>query len=482
MKKISIILILFVGLFASCEKEFLETAPTNQISDADVFNTAAGAQTVLDGVLRELRAYQGSHDVFGVKAIDLAWDLMGEDIVCPRSHWFVYDYQVDNRGATYRRPRTTWALFYRVINNVNNILINADNISFESLAQEANIRGQALALRAYSYFNLVTIFQFTYLGHENDPGVPIYLTPTTEGNPREQVSVVYQQIITDLDEAIDLMEANTPARRHISDITLEVVHGIRARVALEMGEWATAESHAAEARAPYSLDTRTQWASGFSSYSTANWMWGLEINDEQSTIYASLPSHLDMSVYGYAGLGYMPKYMSAALYALLPDDDIRKEVVTVVDIGGTDFHINYKYNSAAAGKGFASDYVMMRPEEMLLIEAEAIARQGGRDSEVQALLDELHAVRQTAPVPVTATGSALLDLVLLERRFELWGEGFRGRDIKRLKIPLDRTGSNHDVTVCNTLYEDAEFLGFLYKIPQGEIDANDNLTEADQNQ
>ena len=77
MKKISIILILFVGLFASCEKKFLETSPTNQISDQDVFNTAAGAQTVLDGVLRELRAYQGSHDVFGSKAIDLAWDLMG---------------------------------------------------------------------------------------------------------------------------------------------------------------------------------------------------------------------------------------------------------------------------------------------------------------------------------------------------------------------------------------------------------------------
>ena len=482
MKKISIILILFVGLFASCEKKFLETSPTNQISDQDVFNTAAGAQTVLDGVLRELRAYQGSHDVFGSKAIDLAWDLMGEDIVCTNFHWFGYDHQVDNRGATYRRPRTTWALFYRVINNVNNILVNAENISFVDATQEANIVGQALALRAYSYFNLVTIFQFTYLGHENDLGVPIYLTPTTEGNPRAPVSEVYSQIVSDLDEAITLMTANTPARRHISDLTLEVVHGLRARVALEMGDWAAAEDHAATARAPYDLNTRTQWASGFSSYSTSNWMWGLEVNEEQSTIYASFPSHLDMSVGGYAGLGYSPKYMSAALFAQLADDDIRKEVVVVNNIGGVDYHINYKFNAAAAGKDFSADYVMMRPEEMLLIEAEAIARQGGRDTEVQALLDDLHAVRQTAPVPVTETGAALLDLVLLERRFELWGEGFRGRDIKRLKIPLDRTGSNHDVTICGTLYEDAEYEGFLYKIPQGEIDANDNISEADQNQ
>ncbi|MCA1757109.1 MAG: RagB/SusD family nutrient uptake outer membrane protein [Bacteroidales bacterium] len=480
MKKISLILILFVGLFSACEKEFLETAPTNQISDADVFKTAAGAQTVLDGVLRKMRAYNTAHDDFGVKAIDLAWDLMGEDITCTRVHWFGYDYRLDNRGATYRRPRTSWSLFYQVINNVNNILVNADNISFESAEQEASIRGQAQALRGYAYYNLMLLFQFTYLGHESDPGVPVYLEPTTEGNPRSSVTEVYNRITTDLDDAIALMTANeSTTRRHISDLTLDVVHGIRARVALEMGEWGLAESHAATARADYDLNNRDQFAAGFSSYSSAEWMWGLEINEEQSTIYASFPSHLDMSVGGYAGLGYSPKYMSEALYNMLPADDIRSELVT---ISGSGYHINYKFNAALAGKDFSADYVMMRPEEMLLIEAEAIARQGSRDTEVQALLDELHAVRQTAPVLVTATGTALLDLVLLERRFELWGEGFRGRDIKRLKIPLDRTGSNHNVTVCGTLYEDAEFLGFLYKIPQGEIDANNALTEADQNQ
>jgi len=481
MKKIAIILILSAGIFSSCEKEFLETAPTNQISDADVFRTADGAQTVLDGVLRDLRVYRSAHDFFGAKAIDLAFDLMGEDIVCTKFHHFGYDYRLDNRGATYRRPRTTWQLFYRVINNVNNILVNADDISFESLEQEANIRGQALALRAYSYFNLVTIFQYTYLGHENDPGVPIYLEPTTEGNPRAPVSDVYNRIVTDLDDAISLLTANTPARRHISDLSLEVIHGLRARVALEMGVWDAAESHASEARVPYSLDSRSDFSAGFSAYSSHNWMWGLEVNDEQSTIYASFPSHIDMSIGGYAGLGYSPKYMSAALYDTIPDDDIRKELVVEDMIGGEPFHINYKFNAAAAGKGFSADYVMMRPEEMLLIEAEAIARQGGRDTEVQALLDELHAARQTTPVPVTATGADLLDLVLLERRIELWGEGFRGRDIKRLKIALDRTGSNHDITICRILEAEPEYEGYLYKIPQGEIDANDNINEEDQN-
>ena len=144
MKKISILLVVVVGFLASCSQDFLETSPTNQVSDADVFKTAAGAQTVLDGVSRRLRSYSEAHDVFGQKAIDLAWDLMGEDVVCRRSHWFVYDYQLDNRQAAYRRPRTTWALYYIVINNVNNILANADNIAFSSGEEEASIKGQGI--------------------------------------------------------------------------------------------------------------------------------------------------------------------------------------------------------------------------------------------------------------------------------------------------------------------------------------------------
>jgi hypothetical protein len=481
MKKINILLALLVGLTVSCSKDYLETSPTNQVSDVDVFKTAAGAQTVLDGVSRKLREYNTSPDDFGHKALDLAWDLMGEDVICTRFHWFIWDYQLDNRMASYRRSITTWELYYIVINNVNNILINADNIPWTSAAQEASIKGQALSLRAFAYFNLVTLYQFTYIGHESLPGVPIYTEPTTEGHARATVQEVYDLIVSDLDEAISLMSADPSPRRHISDIDLSVAHGLRARVALQMGDWAEAEEQASLAREDYNLNTADEFATGFADYQQSTWMWGLAINDEQSTIYASWFSHMDMSIGGYAGLGYMPKYMSAALYNQLPADDIRATLCAPVEYGGVTYHINYKFNSYLAGKVFAADYVMMRPEEMLLIEAEAIARQGSRDTEVQVLLDELHAVRQAAPVPVTATGAALLDLVLLERRFELWGEGFRGRDIKRLKLALDRTGSNHDAALCLVSTMPAEDNRWNYQIPQGEIDANPYIDEEDQN-
>ncbi len=483
MKRISIIIVLLAGLCFSCSDDFLETKPTDQIDANEVFKTAAGAQTVLDGISRSLRVapIASRDDWFGVKSFDIMWDLMGDDIVCTQQGWFIYDYQLDYRMAYWARCSYPWTLYYQVINNANNILAHAETIPFESDSQRAGILGQALAYRAWAYFNLVNIYQFTYIGHESAPGVPVYTEPTTSGNGRGTVQNVYDRITADLGEAIDLMTENPSPRRHISDIDLSVAHGIYARVALQMGNWARAETEAATARQSYSLNTRSDFASGFSVYSRSVWMWGMEINNEQSTGYGSFPSHMDMTINGYAGSGSMPKYISIALYNMMADDDIRKQLCEAYDDGSAIHYINYKFNASLSGKSFAADQVLMRPEEMLLIQAEAIARQGGRDTDAQALLNDLHAVRQVTPVPVTSTGTALLDAILLERRFELWGEGFRGRDIKRLKIALDRTGSDHDQALCLYMTAEPESVLWNYQIPQSEIDANPNMDESDQN-
>lgn len=475
MKRLSLVFIILVGLLSSCSEEFLETSPTNQISDADVFKTVQGCQTVLDGTLRFMRVYESNHDQFGVKAIDLALDLMGDDIVVAEHHHFGWDYKLDNNQATYRRPLYVWTRFYNIINNMNNILFYVDEASAESAAQKANVKAQALALRGYAYHNLAENFQHAYTLDASAPGVPIYTEPTTEGKAREPLSAVYQQAIDDLDEAIALMTANPYPRRHISDITLEVAHGLRARVALYMEDWPNARDHALAARTGYSLNTRAQYTNGFDNHQTMSWMWGLEVNEEQSTIYASLFSHIDMTIGGYAGLGYSRKLVNSTLYNLMDDDDIRKQLIVTADL------INLKFN-AGAGKGFSADYVMMRPEEMLLIEAEA--RYHLNDvTGAQGLIEDLRDVRYATPSTVTETGQALLDIIYLERRIELWGEGFRMRDIRRLQLPLDRTGGSHTSYSNDPMYLQlpANSPLFIYKIPQREIDNNPNIGEADQN-
>ena len=472
------VILLFVY---SCDDQYLETQPTNQVSGEAVFQTADGVQTLLDGVLRDMRSQHGSpnqHDQFGVKAIDLCIDLMGEDIVPETFHWFGVDYIYRNRSAVSHRPLYVWSLFYRIIYNVNSVIHNVDGVSAQDESRKDHLKAQALALRSYAYFQLIQLFQHTYKGHEDAPGVPLYTSTDIEGKARSTVSEVYDQIVQDLDESIQLFEGSNHSQRHISDPSVNVAKGLRARVALVMQDWETAAQMADEARQGYDLMPPDQFSAGFDNSTEQNWMWGLEVNNEQSTTYASWFSHMDWTIGGYCGYGIIPKSYNLKLYHQMDNGDVRKQLIDASSIE-TGRLIPYKF-AAGGDKGFAADYVMMRPEEMVLIEAEARAMLE-EYPEAAGLLEELRNMRYDSPVSVSLTGDALLEEIYTERRIELWGEGFAGLDIKRLKLPVDRTDSNHKPDVSTVMTLPAESSKLNYQIPQEEIDANPNIGEEDQN-
>ncbi|MFW6289518.1 MAG: RagB/SusD family nutrient uptake outer membrane protein [Mariniphaga sp.] len=478
MNKNVLYLVALTFLIVSCSDDYLETNPTNQVSDQVVFNTVDGAQTVLDGVLRDMRfQHSGMHDQFGVKSVDLASDLMGEDMVVEKFHWFGADYRFENHGAKGFRSVYTWTLFYRMIYNLNEIINQVDDAKAGNEAQKKQLKAQALSLRAWSYFQLIQLYQHTYAGHEDAPGVPVYVEADKTGNSRSTVAEVYEQVTADLDEAMQLFGESNQARRHISNLDLNVAKGLRARVALVMRDWDVAAEMASGAREGYTIMTVDEYSSGFDDYTQQNWIWGLEVNAEQSTTYASWVSHVDWSVGGYAGYGFSRKSVSSKLYDLMADGDVRKQLVDTTFMPGT-----FRPNKFSAGddKGFAADLVLMRPEEMLLIEAEAKARMGQED-EARNLLRELRNKRMTETGSVDASGEQLIEEILLERRIELWGEGFGLLDIKRLKKGIDRTNSNHKPAVAKTMTLEAESPKFNFQIPQQEIDSNPNISEADQN-
>lgn len=466
----------------SCQKDFLETTPTNQISDQLVFTTVEGAQTVLDGISRRMRAAGQYHDQFGVKTIDLAMDLMSEDISLSASHWFGLDYRFNNHLATYTRTSYNWSLLYGIINNTNSIIEHVDKSQSNSKTINNNLKAQAYALRGYSYFQLIQLYQFTYKGNENAPGVPIYTKTSLEGAPRSSVEEVYRQITADLDEAIRLFAANPLTRRHISDININVAKGLRARVALVMNDWEKAAEMAAGARQGYSLMTPAQYSAGFDNFTEQNWMWGLVINDEQSTTFGSWFSHMDWSLNGYCGAGFSRKSWSLALYNKMDNSDIRKKLIDISQYEPTTNKNWIVPNKFKAGndKGWAADYVMMRPEEMLLIEAEAKARLK-QDSAARELLRLLRNSRYETPATVNSSGDQLIEEIILERRIELWGEGFAAMDLKRLKRGIDRNNSNHLPLVAQQMVIQPNDPRWLLRIPQAEINANPMISEADQN-
>lgn len=485
MKKIFITICsvaMVLTILSSCKKEYLQTAPTGSVPSDGVFTTVDGALVALNGTYRYMWNSLSNHGNFGQKAADLTMDCMGNDMVIHGTSygWF----NAENRFIAHLNPAAgtrsalTWEYYYRVINNANIILKNIDGISGPT-ADKDYIKGQALALRAYNYFYLVNLFQHTYKGNEDKPGVPLYTEPIITGKPRGKVSDVYTQIIADLKAAETLLAGKT--KKQFAHINQATVKGIYARVALQMEDYATAATKAAEARASYPLMTNAQYTSGF-SVKNGEWIWGLEIPNDQATIFASFFSHFDANTLSYAQLG-MQKKMPKDLYDRIPDGDVRKTNFRTPGTATSTFpdYSQNKFRLPTAGS-WAADYILLRSAEMYLIEAESHARLGDV-TKAKTALETLIKPRFASYV-APSTAPELLAEALLQRRIELWGEGFSLLDLKRLKLPLNRaSGTGNHVPAIAVIYTlPVGDKDWLFRIPQSEIDASDAIGPEDQNQ
>lgn len=473
-------------MLVGCEKEYLETTPNSDVPNELVFSTTDGALVGLNGIYRFMWASE-NHDAFGQKALDIAMDYMGNDMFTPvRGYgWFVADYNLSSITTATATSRSgyAWRHYYRIIFNANNLIANIDNATGTE-DEKAYIKGNALAIRAYAYFYLINLYQHTYVGHENAPGVPLYTEPNVEGKGRGTVQEVYDQIVADLTQAETLLEGKT-RKVNPSHINAAVAKGLHARVALQMEDYAKAATKANEARQGYTLMNATAYQNGFSTYNS-EWMWGLDIPNDQATIYASFYSHMDNTAGGYAGLG-STKLITKELYDQIPDGDVRKELYQAPVAGNDgDFenYASFKFRKPLSNS-WEGDYVLMRASEMYLIEAEALAKLG-REAEAVEVLETLVQARYPEYTAPATAGQALIDEIILQRRIELWGEGFSLLDMKRLNMDLNRTvgsaaNGEHEAGLAIVTQRSITDDQYLWRIPQTEIDSNPELTEADQN-
>ena len=478
-------LALAVLVLTGCEKEYLETTPAAQVPNEMVFGTTEGATVALNGIYRSMWTSMDNHGNYGQKSYDLTMDMMGNDIITPvRGYgWFVNEYNHSAIATATRTSRSgiAWRYYYRTINNANLIIANVDG-AVGTQARKDYVKGNALFLRAHSYFYLINLFQHTYKGNENKPGVPLYTEPTTEGKGRGTVKEVYDQIIADLDAAEALLGST---KDHVSHINQKTVKGLQARVALQMENWERARQKANEARQGYSLMSATTYKAGFGT-ANGEWMWGLQIPNDQSTIYASFFSHMANTAGGYAGLG-STKLITRELYEKMSATDVRREIVQAPAADNKGTYYNYtslKFRLPASGS-WAADYVLMRASEMFLIEAEALARLN-RDAEAVTVLETLVKARDAAYVAPATSGQALIEEILMQRRIELWGEGFSILDLKRLNRPVKRitgTAPNGEHVEALILVKERSITDpqILFRIPQDEINNNKALSASDQN-
>ena len=100
---------------------------------------------------------------------------------------------------------------------------------------------------------------------------------------------------------------------------------------------------------------------------------------------------------------------------------------------------------------------------MYLIQAEADARLGNF-AKAEHIFTQFQKSRDPQYVSKGNQGEALITEIMNSRRIELWGEGFRILDLKRLNQPIKR-GSNFEIGFCGFLEKDTNASGWTWVQP-----------------
>lgn len=529
MKKNIFKTILLMGIgFAviiSCSKDYLETQPQSSVSPEVVFESVANAKTAVNGISKMMTTqYLGTQGMNGEGTIK-SWyaNFTGNDFQkCNQTGWAPLWNSTYQERATSSYDYYPWFYYYKLIGNANQIIENIDNAEGTS-DERAFIKGQGLVYRAYSFLMLSQLYCHRWVDSNNgaDPGIVLRIDTSKGEQALATLAETYQQIYADLDEAIRLFGESGLTREelytefnkgiyqnyvgnifHLPD--LSVAYAVYARAALTRNDWATAAKMAPLARKGHNLMSSEQYNSGF-NYPNNEWIWGVYETEDQTLYYYSFYAYQGSNASSSNCRSY-PCAISKELYDQIPVTDSRRNLwlePTAEEYADKNLSkttgrstglLQTRARKEFASKIYSTSYIFMymqfkhlasfmpgggcfnifRSAEMYLIEAEALCMMGGRDAEVQALLNELNK-NHDAAYSCTKTGPDLLEEVKLYRRIDLWGEGFDWFDYKRWKQPIVRKsikdgGSFHATYAITLKPEDAN--NWTWVIPNKEKDYN----------
>ena len=474
-------------------------------SDPAMIEASVTAITSLFSVYNQMGS--GNHDDYGYPSLMLSMETRGQDVVSRDIgyNWYGFILQLDDHDYSWRFTRQFWTNMYAQIYACNEVLkvISADTED----DQLKFYRAQALAIRAFDYFNLAQMYQFTYTVAQDSLCVPIILDTNAEdaaanGCPRATVKDTYAQIMTDLNDAITLLEASSTTRADKRYVDAGVAYGLRARVNLVMNNWKDAASDAEKALAlngatPYSIAEVS--VPTFTSQDEHAWMWCIKIAETDRVVTSGIinwPSHMGSLNYGYASVGAW-RMCNKALYNQIPATDVRKGWFVGADTlsknlsaeqqayafeAGFEAYTQVKfgpYKGELYSSTNACDIPLMRAEEMYLIIAEAKAMDEGAYVGAAALESFVKTYRDPSYTCSATSKEAVQNAVWMQRRIELWGEGHSYFDLQRLQKPIDRRGGGYEESLVYNIAANDPVR--IYMVPLSEIQTNAQINEGQNN-
>ncbi len=447
--KIGLAVGLFLAVMVSSCKSFLDVElPKSQLVKVTVFDNYSTASSALTDIYTKIRdrgvlnGTNGATRTLGSYTDEL---LSFGSTVNP-----ILDFYNNSLLPTNTTVTDYWNNAYNQIYGANSILEGVESSSALTIENKAQLRGEALFIRALVHFYLVNLY-----------GDVPYVTQTDYINNRAvarmPISMVYGLIISDLKSAAELL----PDGYLLTDRTRPnkaAAVALLSRAYLYGKFWSDAESSSTTLinRSEIRLEDNVNNVFLLTSRETI-WQFqsasvGRNTNEGSSFIFTTISS------IGVA--------LNMDLVNSFSSTDLRRAnwIKSVSNATSTFYHV-YKYKERLATAASKEYSIVFRLAEQYLIRAEARAQ---RD-DLEGAKQDLNKIRFRAGLEPTSakTKVELLEAILQERRKELFCEhGHRFFDLKRFN-QLDQ--------VLSVVKPGWDSTDSLFPIPQNEMSTNINL-------
>ena len=468
MKK-NIILLLAAFVLASCES-FVDIVPKGQT-----------IPTTVDDYGEMMNNGSISTDAENLVTTDICYcvnfiEFLSDDFTAPenpasmmyntfRNNSFVYNTLVWNDELwSAAEDDLNWNGLYKSNYIANFVLDNIDNAEAGVVYTREIVKARALVHRAFNYFELANIYgkQYKAATASTDLAVPLVLESNINKQyPRATVAEVYEQILKDLDLAIELFDDTNPQYNNIPGKA--TAYALRARTYLWMQDYDKAYEDATA-----SLKLRNSLI-------------------DYNTLVPLMPG---IPAYGYSGYETNKLKNPELLYSRYKTESLlgpySDKLVAITD---TENDLRWKcFMASFTMMGILEDVNWVRAlngginiAEVWLMKAEAALRKSSPD--VDASLEALNHLRKNRYAaatykPITTTNKdELLTEILNERRRELVYTDLSFLDKKRQNAdpktakPMTRTiyGQSYEMPVDDPRWQ--------LLIPFNVMDSNDKLVQ-----
>ena len=432
-------------LFVGCD--FLEVEPKQSISSDQALNTEQNVLAALNGAYNDL----SDADLYGGQYM-MSPDLLADDGDVQWVGTFASPAEIIRKNIQTNNGfvEAQWTDAYETINVANNVLSALDQI--EDPQERNRVEGEARVIRAALYFELTRLFAQPWNAGDpaSNPAVPLILEPTrsiTEDDnvTRNTVQAVYNQVITDLTTARDLLPETNG-----TSIDTYVASAFLSRVYLMQGDYPNAAEAANRVIQSGEFELAPTFAEAFNNVEDIpEYIFAVQISSQDgandlNTFYASSTDG------GRGDINIQSQHLNR-----YTDGDARGDFF-YVDSGTGDTRTQKWQDDEADG----ANLPILRLAEMHLTRAEANLRAGSTVGAPPVV--DVNDIRTRAGLDSVST-TVTVDDVLRQRRLELAFEGTLLHDLKRTERSV------------GTLSFNAEEL--VYPIPQRECDANPEITQ-----